>query len=138
MCPTISVFLAIVGAFPVGLGSSFGSPFWVTSTGAWSRAKYLPLPAVTSTELFWVPRVRPAKELKSNRTCRVSVLPPQGLPGSVCQTGFEPLTGSGAAIGAAPAYETADEPGTTKKPSGRLTWTKKLVAIEQSRSKSTW
>ena len=75
------------GRVPAGLGSSFGSPFWVTSTGAWSSAKYLPLPAVTSTELLWVPRVRPAKELKSNRTCRVSVLPPHGLPGASARRG---------------------------------------------------
>ena len=135
MCPTTSVSLLIVGAVA---GSSLGSQFCVTSTGAWSRAKYLPLFAVTSTELFCVPRVSPANELKSRRRCRVRELPPHGLPGKFCHTGFEAFTGSGKATGAPPAYEIADEPGTAKKPSGRFTCTKKLVAIEQSRSKSTW
>jgi hypothetical protein len=43
-----------------------------------------------------------------------------------------------AATGAPPAYEYVDVPATGKKPVGRLTWTPKLVATEQTRSKSTW
>ena len=39
------VFLSIVGAVA---GSSFGSQCWVTVTGAWSAAEYVPF-AVTST-----------------------------------------------------------------------------------------
>ena len=57
MWPTIRVFLSIVGAEP---GESFGSQFWVTSTGAWSSAEYVPSLAMTPTLERCVPSVRPA------------------------------------------------------------------------------
>jgi len=46
--------------------------------------------------------------------------------------------GLAAATGVPPAYEKVDVPATGKKPCGKLTWTLKLVATEQTRSKSTW
>src|SRR3954463_12096964 len=89
MWPTISVSFWITGAVAA---SSLGSLFCVTSTGAWPSLEYVPganspLSAVTDTEEACEPIVRPANEVKSRRTCRGAVPPPQGLPGRVNHVG---------------------------------------------------
>src|SRR3954465_2197077 len=141
MWPTISVSFWITGA---AAASSLGSLFCVTSTGAWPSLEYVPaanspLSAVTDTEEAGEPIVRPANEVKSRRTCRVAVPPPQGFPGRVNHVGTLGLVPAGAAAWAAPpAAETCAGPATGKKPLGRLTVNLALPASEQSRSKSTW
>ena len=65
--------------------------------------------------------------------------PPHGPAPAIVHTGsLGGPVGSAAETGVPPAYENVEVPATGKKPCGRLAWTLKLVATEQTRSKSTW
>src|SRR5881397_3567453 len=101
MCPTTSASLPIAGA---PAGSSLGSQFWVTRTGAWSAAEYALSFTLTSTFDFCVPSVRPAYDWKLSRTWIVGGVAPPHWLGERFQVGSlgEPL-GSAVATAAAPA-----------------------------------
>ena len=128
-------------------GSSFGSWFCVTSTGAFSGATWLTPAAVTVAREVCVPSSRLVKAAKSSCTACVPVAPLQALAGAsqrATVAAFSPSPPLDVERRGSPTEDDAppnvnfDVPGTGKNPLGSRTSTRKSEVVPHASAKVTW